>query len=247
MKPIGVLGSAETGDWGLAAESKVEQMDTEHGVVKVRAGFLDSVPIVLIVRGQETQTAAHAINHRANFAALMACGVTHVLATGMVGGLSRSHVPGSLMVPDQLIDCMPFGASHFATHDRYRSYDFTEPYSPFLRTCLVDAALAFGVAVQPTGCYVGVPGPRFETRAEVEMYRRLGGDVIGMTGVPEASMARELELEYATLLTVVNYGAGLGSAPIESEALLTVRAASAHTIAEILKSAILNAANQMGG
>lgn len=247
MKPVGVLGSAETADWGLVGVSEVEQLNTEHGVVKVRSGFLERVPVVLIVRGQEEKIAAHAINHRANLAALTARGVTHVLATGMVGGLSRSHVPGSLMVPDQLIDFMPFGASHFATHNGYRSYDFTEPYSPLLRTCLVDAALASGVAVQPTGCYVGVPGPRFETRAEVEMYRRMGGDVIGMTGVPEASMARELGLEYATLLTVVNYGAGLGSAPIESEALLTVRAASADTIAGILKSAILKTADQIAG
>ena len=153
----------------------------------------------------------HRVNYRANLWSLKDRGATAVLAVGSVGGI-RDVAPGEIVLPHQLIDY---------THDRDSSFfdggdrqvvhiDFTHPYSPTLReTCLL-AARRSGIALTDGGVYGAVSGPRLETAAEIDRLDRDGATLVGMTGMPEAALARELELPYVAIAVVVNHAAGRG-------------------------------------
>jgi 5'-methylthioadenosine phosphorylase len=153
----------------------------------------------------------HRVNYRANLWALKNRGATAVLAVASVGAI-RGAAPGELVVPDQLIDY---------THDREATFfdggdrrvvhvDFTHPYSPELRSTLLSAGKAAGIPVIDGGVYGAVSGPRLETSAEIDRMERDGVTLVGMTGMPEAVLARELELAYAAVAVVVNHAAGRG-------------------------------------
>lgn len=154
----------------------------------------------------------HEVNYRANLWALRAQGASRVVAVASVGGIRADLLPGHLVVPDQIIDythgrqttCFE-GKEHGAFH-----IDFTEPYSEGLRQeILLAANLAAEICING-GVYAATQGPRLETAAEINRFERDGADMVGMTGMPEAALARELNLNYATLAVVVNHAAGRG-------------------------------------
>jgi 5'-methylthioadenosine phosphorylase len=156
-------------------------------------------------------TPPHRINYRANIKALHQLGVTRILATNAVGSISRVMPPLSLVVLDDFID--------FSSGRPFTFYDggdsglahteLNHPYCPTLRQQLLDTADSMGVPLIPNGVYVCANGPRFETPAEIRMYGMLGGDVVGMTGVPEATLARELGMHYAAVAYSINWAAGI--------------------------------------
>ncbi len=165
----------------------------------------------------------HRVNYRANLRALKDAGATAVVAVASVGGI-RGHAPGELVLPHQLIDY---------TWGRAQTYfdggglpvvhvDFTHPYTPELRAACLDAASEAGIALTDGGVYGAVNGPRLETAAEIERLDRDGVTLVGMTGMPEAALARELELPYVAICVVVNHAAGRGDSAlaISMEALV---------------------------
>src|SRR4051794_14466367 len=154
----------------------------------------------------------HQINYRANIWALHACGVRDVISIAAVGGIRRDLVPATLVIPDQIIDYTHGRAgSYFTVDDRgVHHIDFTFPYSPTLRTACLHAAACAGEPVVDGGVYAATQGPRLETAAEIDRLERDGSDVVGMTGMPEAALAREIDLGYAALAVVVNHAAGRG-------------------------------------
>ena len=141
------------------------------------------------------------------------------MALNTVGVVSDVRTPGTLAVPDQLLD-YTWGRAH-TIHDgdpaAFEHIDFTEPFSAGVRDRLLAAATAVGVDCYDGGVYAATQGPRLETAAEVDRLERDGADYVGMTGMPEASLARELGLDYACLSMVVNYGAGRGDLPIHAD------------------------------
>ncbi len=154
----------------------------------------------------------HRVNYRANVWALHHLGARRVVGVNAVGGIRADMGPRVIVVPDQLIDY---------THGRDTSYcdmpgaevrhiDFSAPYTQSLRQHLLDAARKGGVAVIDGGCYGVTQGPRLETRAEIARMKRDGCDLVGMTGMPEAALARELGLDYVCLALVANFAAGCG-------------------------------------
>ena len=158
----------------------------------------------------------HRVNYRANLWALKDRGATAVVAVASVGGI-RGVVPGELVLPDQLIDY---------THDRAASFfdggdrrvvhvDFTQPYTPQLRQQCLAAAKRAGIALTDGGVYAAVSGPRLETVAEIDRLDRDGATMVGMTGMPEAALARELDLPYAAIAVVVNHAAGRGDSTLQ--------------------------------
>ena len=158
----------------------------------------------------------HRVNYRANLWALHERGAKAVLAVASVGGI-RGAAPGDLILPHQLIDY---------THGRETTYfdggdrrvvhvDFTHPYSPELRSACLAAAKTSGIALAGGGVYGAVSGPRLETAAEIDRMDRDGATLVGMTGMPEAALARELELPYAAIAVVVNHAAGRGDSAME--------------------------------
>jgi len=155
----------------------------------------------------------HAVNYRANLWALHSAGVSHVVAVATVGGIHPDLGPGRIAIPDQILDY---------THDRKTSFhdgqelpvrhiDFTEPYSAAVRKLIKLAATEANESVIDGGVYATVQGPRLETAAEINKLERDGATMVGMTGMPEAALARELDVEYAAICPVANHAAGRGS------------------------------------
>ena len=174
-------------------------------------GELGGRTVVFLARhGQHHTIPPHRINYRANLWALHRIGVRQVIAVAAVGGIRDDMAPGALAFPDQIVDytwgrhCTFFedNLSH-VTH-----IDFTEPYCPELRARLIEAARALDLDARESCTYAAAQGPRLETAAEIRRMERDGCDIVGMTGMPEAALARELGLRYATCAVVANRAAG---------------------------------------
>lgn len=189
-----------------------QQVETAYGAVTLYVGEGDSEGIIFLPRhGAGHATPPHRINYRANIKALALLGVRRILATAAVGSLNPRVPPGRLALLDQFLD-FTWGRAHtyFDGGDSGVAHvDVTEPYCPALRAGLLRAAQERGLQIVERATYVCMEGPRFETAAEVRMLAALGGDVVGMTGVPEVSLARELGICYASVAIPMNWGAGL--------------------------------------
>jgi 5'-methylthioinosine phosphorylase len=155
----------------------------------------------------------HLVNYRANLWALYSEGVSQVIAVTTVGGIHADLGPGTIALPDQIIDYTHGRKTTF--HDtqdlRVRHIDFTEPYCQKMRDLCKRAAAQAGEALVDGGVYAAVQGPRLETVAEINRLERDGATMVGMTGMPEAALARELEMSYAALCPVANHAAGRGT------------------------------------
>ena len=154
----------------------------------------------------------HEVNYRANLWALKDHGVDRVVSVATVGGIHPDLIPGTLVIPDQIIDYTHGRAStYFADSNKPVTHlDFTFPYCDAMRAALLKAAADSGIHLRDGGVYGAVQGPRLETLAEINRMERDGADMVGMTGMPEAYLARELGLCYATVGAVVNFAAGRG-------------------------------------
>ncbi len=177
-------------------------------------GRLHGVEVVFLARHGDGHTIApHRINYRANILALHAQGVRAVIAVATVGGIREELGPGTLLAPDQIIDYTHGRESTFfdGVAQPLQHIDFTRPFLGAMRSRLLQAAAASGEALRDGGVYGATQGPRLETAAEIDRMARDGADVVGMTGMPEAALAREMGLDYAMLCVVVNAAAGRGT------------------------------------
>jgi len=174
-------------------------------------GRIGACDVVFLARhGSGHTIAPHEVNYRANLWALKDAGAGEVVSVASVGAISTSLAPGALVLPHQIID-YTWGrpATYFEGKGTPVNHiDFTEPYSRALREKLMAAAKACGEAVADKGVYAATQGPRLETAAEIDRLGRDGADLVGMTGMPEAALAREISLEYAAIAVVANYAAG---------------------------------------
>ncbi|MGK2932959.1 MAG: S-methyl-5'-thioinosine phosphorylase [Solirubrobacterales bacterium] len=210
---------------GLAVDDR-RLIDTGYGEPsgEVITGHLGGDPLLFLARhGDDHSIAPHRINYRANLKALEAAGATRILAVGTVGGIDPGCQPGTLVVPDQLID-YTWGREHtFEGEDLAGLHvDFTWPYAVRWRSEALEALASSGVdpeMIIDGGTYAAVQGPRLETAAEVSKLAADGCAIVGMTGMPEAVLARELDLDYAAVCPVVNLAAGLTDAPLDIDSM----------------------------
>ncbi len=156
--------------------------------------------------------APHEVNYRANLWALKQAGADAAVSVASVGGIRNDIWPGTLVLPHQVIDYTWGRASTYyeGPGAPVNHIDFTEPYSRDMRARLLKAAAACGERIIDGGVYAATQGPRLETAAEINRLERDGADIVGMTGMPEAALAREIALEYAAIAVVANYAAGRG-------------------------------------
>ncbi len=157
-------------------------------------------------------------------------GVRRCLATAACGSLAEGIAPGSLVLCDQFLDFTRGRPSTFFDGEDGHVYhaDMTEPYCPELRRALAEGATRLGIGLAPHATYVCTEGPRFETPAEIRAYQRLGGELVGMTGVPEIVLAREAGVCYATVAIATNWAAGLAGRPLaHAEVVASMRQATA--------------------
>lgn len=176
-------------------------------------GRIGTTDVVFLARhGYGHTIAPHEVNYRANVWALKDAGVTDVISVASVGGIRPEFGPGVLALPHQVIDYTWGRRSTYfeGSGSPVNHIDFTEPYSRVVRTRILEAAKAVGEAMIERGVYAATQGPRLETAAEIERLDRDGADLVGMTGMPEAVLAREISLEYAAIAVVANYAAGRG-------------------------------------
>jgi len=176
-------------------------------------GRIQGVPVAFLPRhGYGHTIPPHAINYRANVQALKNIGAEGVIAVASVGGIRDDMQPGRIALLDQMLD-YTWGreSTYFDGPERPVTHiDFTLPYDPALRRRVRDVATESGHPLIDGGCYACMQGPRLETAAEIVRLERDGADVVGMTLMPEAALARELDLPYAALAVVVNHAAGRG-------------------------------------
>lgn len=210
-----IIGGTGVYALGELAAVETHHPDTPYGVPSgpLRVGMLAGKRVAFLARhGEGHVLPPHRINYRANLAALKALGASRVLALNTVGGISERFGPRVLACPEQLIDYTWGRVSTLCEEagSEVLHVDFGDPYTPSLRHRILKAAAQAGAAVVDGGCYGVTQGPRLETRAEIARMRRDGCDLVGMTGMPEAGLARELGLDYACLAIVANWAAGAG-------------------------------------
>lgn len=209
---IAVIGGTGVYDPEILNDIRDEIVSTPYGNVELKIGKHDGKLVAFMNRhGEGHSIPPNMVNYRANIDALKRLGVRKILATAAVGSLNPLMQPGHLIFVDQFLDFTKFrqqtffdGGSAGVVHT-----DMTEPYCPVLREVLSRAAQSQGLTSHNGGVYVCTEGPRFETAAEIKMYRMLGGDLVGMTGVPEAPLAREAKICYAAIAMVTNFAAGI--------------------------------------
>ena len=204
-------------------------------------GDLDGHPIVFLARhGYGHTIPPHLVNYRANIWALKEQKVSHVVSVATVGGIHPDLGPGKLCVPDQIIDYTHGRETTFATYDGkpVTHEDFTWPYCQEMRERCIAALHRAGEIYLDGGVYGAVQGPRLETKAEIDRLARDGADMVGMTGMPEAYLAREIDLCYAAVGVSVNWAAGRGDSGqgISPQAIETTLAGVMERLRSVLKN-----------
>ena len=201
---------------------EVHVIDTRFGApsAAIRQSDINGSAVFVLPRhGDDHTLPPHVINYRANLMALKELGAEAIIALNTVGVVSDKREPGQLAVPDQIID-YTWGRAHSIYDDEVADFahvEFTEPFSVSVREALLAAADAAGVDCFDGGVYAATQGPRLETAAEVDRLERDGVDYVGMTAMPEASLALELDVDYACLSLIVNRAAGRGEKPIHED------------------------------
>jgi 5'-methylthioadenosine phosphorylase len=206
---VAVIGG--TGFKGFFKNSKQLRLGTPYGIAPpLSIGRIDKKEVAFLPRhGLNHSAPPHKINYRANIYALYKMGVERIIAINAVGAINRDFKPGDIIIPHDFIDFTKLRHETFYDEAPVTHVDFSQPYCPELRKILIENSKKYGLHVWDRAVLVCTEGPRFETPAEIEMFRRLGCDIVGMTSVPEAVLARELEMCYVALCFVSNMAAGI--------------------------------------
>ncbi len=201
--------------------------------------FTNNEIIFLLRHGHNHNIPPHKINYRANIYGFKTLGVERIISVSAVGGINKSMPPGTIVIPDQIID-MTGGArpSTFYDSDKVVHIDFTEPFCPELRHSLIETSKTSGIDFSDKGTYICVNGPRLETAKEILFFSQIGADVVGMTAMPEASLARELEICYSLMSVITNYGAGISENKLTTKEVIDTMQNSIEKIRTILRYAL---------
>lgn len=219
---IGIIGGS--GLYRLPLErARKSKLKTPYGTVELTTGLLSGREVVFLPRhGEKHSVPPHLVNYRGNLWALKSLGVERILAICACGSMDRKIKPGDLVLFDQFIDFTKSRPSTFFEGGKTGVVhtDMTEPYCPELRRIVLTVGRELGVRIHEDVTYVCTEGPRFETPAEIRMFVRMGGKVVGMTGVPECVLARELQLCYCGIGVVTNMAAGLSQKKLSHSEVL---------------------------
>ncbi|MBF0457341.1 MAG: S-methyl-5'-thioadenosine phosphorylase [Nitrospirae bacterium] len=243
MPEIGIIGGSGVYRMPSVELLREEVVDTPYGapsdVYKILR--ISGIEVAFLARhGGGHAIPPHKVNYRANIRGFKSLGVKRLLSLGAVGGINPVISPGTIVVTDQIIDMTTGRASTFYDKDEVYHVDFSEPFCPELRAAFIEAAGAINLPVLQRGTYVCTNGPRFETRAEIRYYSIIGADVVGMTAMPEAALAREAEICYGTLATLTNYAAGIGREKLTTtEVIETINKSSINLNAMLQKTVSL--------
>ncbi|ADQ14629.1 S-methyl-5'-thioinosine phosphorylase [Halanaerobium hydrogeniformans] len=201
-----------TGIYDLNIKSISKEVKTRYGVVKVDIVNHYGEEIVFLARhGKEHTKPPHQINYRANLKALEKLGVKYIYATAAVGSFNENYEPGDIVIIKDFIDFTKTRVQSFVDSqtESVKHYDMSDPYCQNMRGKFSKRSLTKQLKIKGDAVYVCTEGPRFETAAEIQMFKKLGGDVVGMTGVPEVVLAKELGICYASIAIITNWSTGI--------------------------------------
>ena len=214
MTPLAIIGGTGLGKLAELKVARYQSINTPYGLPSADfvIGEIQNKPVVFLARhGNPHAIAPHKINYRANIWALKQLGVEDIIAVAAVGGITPQMVPAHIAIPNQIIDYTYAREHTFYDNEdgQVTHIDFTEPYSQQLRERLILIASSINLPISSTATYGCTQGPRLETAAEITRMLRDGCDLVGMTGMPEAVLAKELGMAYAAVAVVANWGAGI--------------------------------------
>jgi len=239
MPVLGVIGGSGIYDIpGLEITDSVK-LTTPYGEPSdlYRIGKSGDTEVAFLPRhGSMHHIPPHKINYRANIWGFREIGVNKILSIGASGGINVTMGPGSIVVPDQIIDMTSGRDSTFHDEEEVVHVDFTEPFCPDLRKHIFAASDNTGIRVTGKGTYICVSGPRLETAAEIRAFSLLGADMVGMTGMPEAVLARELEICFAAISVITNFAAGISGEKLTATGVAESMKTSAEKIRGLLKA-----------
>lgn len=235
---IGGTGVDEMDCWAAGVRTRVTTRFGSADIVEARLAERDL--IFLPRHGLEHSTPPAQINYRAQMAALRKIGADAVIGVCAVGSLRTDLLPGSFAVLSDFIDLTKRRQDTFFDNEQgpVVHTDFTHPYCPAISETLVQSCEQIGASCEPHAVYVGVEGPRYETPAEIRLYASWGGDVIGMTNLPEAVLAREAGLCYGAIAVVTNPAAGLSPTPLDHTEVRSAMALASEKLKELLTRAV---------
>lgn len=205
-----IIGGTGVYDVGEDSYSKI--VETKYGNVEVDVVKIQGEEIVFLARhGKGHSNPPHLINYRANMKALEQLGVKHIYATAAVGSCNEAYAPGDVVVINDFLDFTKVRPITFyeGGEDGVKHTDMSDPYCKNLRKKFDDVAGEMGIDIKGNAVYICTEGPRFETATEIKMYKKLGGDVVGMTNVPEVVLAKELGMCYSTVGIITNWCTGM--------------------------------------
>ena len=233
---IGIIGGSGVYEITEKADNCEEKLvKTDYGDVTVSILDIFSKKVAFIPRHASGHSIPpHKINFRANIDALKNVGVSKIIATNSVGSMNTDMPPGSFVIPDDFLDFSQDRKKTFY-EDKVVHIDVTEPYCPQLRDVLAKSG-----DVILGGTYVCTEGPRFETPAEIKMFKMLGGDLVGMTGVPEVILAREREICYNSICIVSNYASGISEEELTIDEVFEMVAQKERELLELIYNFIKN-------
>ncbi len=238
---IAIIGGTGVYDPSILSSISEKYIDTPYGTVQCKVGTYGGNNVAFIPRhGSKHSIPPHLINYRANIWAMKKIGVKNIIATTAVGSLNVTIPPASFVLVDQFIDFTKSrtgtfydGGEHGVVH-----VDMTNPYCQTIKETIIRAAQKENIAVFPKGTYICTEGPRFETPAEIAMFAKLDGDVVGMTNVPEVVLAREAEICYATISMVTNYAAGISKHALTHGEVLAAMKANTEKLKNIIMATV---------
>ncbi|MEW6725712.1 S-methyl-5'-thioadenosine phosphorylase [Desulforudis sp. 1088] len=239
---IAVIGGTGVYSPDILSDVRDQTVQTKYGDVTLKVGrFKDREVAFLARHGSGHTVPPHLVNYRANIMALKKLGVQCILATAAVGSLNPAMKPGDMVFVDQFLDFTKSRPQTFfeGGEDGVVHVDLTEPYCPELRDVLARSAWTLRLSAHSGGTYACSEGPRFETPAEINMIRQLGGDLVGMTGVPEVVLAREAEICYATIAMVTNFAAGISPARLTHREVVEVMEINAENLRKLIMYAVM--------
>ncbi len=238
-KPVGLIVGTGVDSIQLLSHATRSSIKTPFGDVEYVRGLLEGVDTCILKRhGEGHVVPPHLINYRANIMAFYLLGIDTIVSTSAVGSLQESLAPGSFVLMEGFLDFTKVRAQTFFDIGKVVHTDMTHPYDAQLTDILAETISRMHLTVHTGGTYVAAEGPRFESPQEIKMYAVLGGSVVGMTGVPEVTLAREAGIAYQTIAIVTNYAAGISKSLLTHKEVLDAMSAVSSSIMEMLRRAL---------
>jgi len=246
---IGIIGGSGLYDIQGVGAVRKERVATPYGDPSDEfiIGSISDREVVFLARHSHRHNIPpHRVNYRANVWGMHHLGVRRIVGVNAVGGINEDYRVGEIVLPEQIIDFTHGRVATFYDGDDVVHVDFTNPYCPETRSVFLKAAEAIGEHLHDGGTYLCTGGPRLETAAEIRFFRSIAADLVGMTGMPEAVLARELEVCYVALTVVTNVAAGMSGKKLTTTEVLTTMKRSTERLKKVLSLAMTTMPDKRG-